>query len=183
MLIPALIFALYLASAQAREIAGVPLAQTQEIDGKTLLLNGAGVRQRFFFDVYVIALYLPAPAHTTEAVLSQPGPNRVLMHFLRDVTGDQIKKAWREGFASDNTPEALDKLRPRAEQFDKVFEQGLKKGEVVLLDYLPGTGTRVTIGGNVRATIPGEDFHSALMRVWIGKKPVSDDLKHELLGK
>jgi hypothetical protein len=58
----------------------------------------------------------------------------------------------------------------------------LKKGGVVYLDYLPGTGTRVTVNGEVKITIKGEEFFQSLLRIWIGKKPVDGRLRDAMLG-
>jgi hypothetical protein len=53
---------------------------------------------------------------------------------------------------------------------------------VVLLDYLPGTGTRITVNGQEKIVIKGEDFFQALLRIWIGRKPVDGRLRDAMLG-
>jgi hypothetical protein len=54
----------------------------------------------------------------------------------------------------------------------------------VLIDWLPENGTRLTVNGQVKGKdIAGEDFYKALLKIWLGNKPVQDDLKQALLGK
>ena len=43
----------------ALEVAGVKLADKVQVGNETLQLNGAGLRTKWFFKVYVSALYLP----------------------------------------------------------------------------------------------------------------------------
>ena len=44
--------------AMAAEVAGVKLDDSISLGGKTLVLNGAGVRTRAVFKVYAMGLYL-----------------------------------------------------------------------------------------------------------------------------
>ena len=43
---------------QAMEVAGVTIPQTLELNSNTLKLNGAGLRRKFFMDLYVGSLYV-----------------------------------------------------------------------------------------------------------------------------
>jgi hypothetical protein len=56
------------------------------------------------------------------------------------------------------------------------------KGDVILLDYLPGAGTRVTVRGDDKGTIAGVDFNRALLRIWLGEQPADSALKKAMLG-
>jgi hypothetical protein len=58
----------------------------------------------------------------------------------------------------------------------------IKKGGTITLDYLPGTGTRITVNGEEKITIKGEEFFQAMLRIWIGKKPVDGGLRNAMLG-
>ena len=53
---------------------------------------------------------------------------------------------------------------------------------MILLDYLPGAGTRVTVSGDDKGTIPGEEFNRALLRIWLGDQPADASLKKAMLG-
>jgi hypothetical protein len=182
-----LCLALALAPARAAEVAGVKFAEALEVaPGATLALNGAGIRKRAFFDVYAMGLYLPAKKSAPAEVLALAGPKRVAITMLRDVGADQFAEALADGVRA-NHPEAEAKaLEPRLQQLTAIMVQlkEARKGLRVDLDWTPGAGTRVSIDGKpAGAPIAGEDFYRALLRIWLGDKPASSDLKDALLGK
>jgi hypothetical protein len=164
------------------ELAGVELAPRAEVAGTDLVLNGAGIRKKFFVKVYIGALYLPRSAGQADAVLAMDGPKRVLMHFLyKKVEAGQLVDGWNEGFENNQSAENLTKLGPRLEQFNALFTD-VVAGDEVLLDFLPGQGTRVTVRGEQKGLIPGDDFYRALLAVWLGEKPADKGLKKGMLG-
>jgi hypothetical protein len=169
--------------AQAREIANVKLQEKINLqNGKVLVLNGAGIRYKFIFKIYVAALYLPAAKHTARAVLDEPGPKRMLMHFVyHKVSQEQMQDGWKDGFSDNLDAKTYRALEPRLKQFNSLFGD-LRSGDRVWLDYEPGVGTEVRINGQKKGVISGEDFMRALFSVWLGPEPPSDDLKSELLG-
>jgi hypothetical protein len=161
------------------EVAGVEIASSVTVAGQNLVLNGAGVRKKFFFKIYVGALYLPRRTSAAEEALGMEGPKRVLMHFVyKKVTADQLVDGWNEGFEKNRAPEDL---RPLLERFNAMFGD-VRKGDEILLDYLPGKGTQVTIRGENKGLIPGEDFYRALLNIWLGDKPADKGLKKAMLG-
>ncbi len=171
------------AVSSALEVEGVALPERVEVAGQALQLNGAGVRTKFFFDIYVGSLYLPQPAHTAEAALAMPGPKRVRMDFLyRKVPRDKIVQGWEEGFRRNQPPNQLARLRARLDAFNALFGD-MKRGDTVVLDLIPGEGVRVVINGKLRGVIPGDDFARALLAVWLGPHPADADLKRAMLGK
>jgi hypothetical protein len=168
----------------AAEIEGVKLADRVQVGGSELTLNGAGVRTRVFFKVYVGALYLPKKAAAPDAVLGEAGAKRIAMHMLRDLEAEQLLSAFNDGLKKNHAPGELAKLEPQVKQLDSIFAavKAVKKGDVVLLDYLPGAGTRVTVRGEDRGTIAGEAFNRALLRIWLGESPADASLKKAMLG-
>ena len=88
MLKPAIIllFCLFIINAPvaAKEIEGVAIPDTLAFanSDSSLVLNGAGIREKFFLDIYIGALYLPARTPDASAILSDTGPASVLMHIL-----------------------------------------------------------------------------------------------------
>lgn len=167
----------------AVEVAGVLLPEKVRIapNSAPVELNGVGVHTRYFFvDVYVAALYLPEARRDPTAVLAADGPQRLFLHFLRDVSPERAHQIWEKLGANGGD---LERLRGRREHFESVFKQGLKKGDDIAFDYLPGTGTRIRLNGQTKTVIAGEDFYDALLKIWIGEKPVSRGLKRGLLGR
>ncbi len=88
----------YTSPATAREVAGVTLPETTSASGKTLILNGAGLRTRFFFKVYVIGLYLERPATDAGVVLGADSVRRAELHTLRALSGPEIASAIGSAF-------------------------------------------------------------------------------------
>ena len=185
----ALLFALVLATASlpatAREVGGIEMPEETAAAGHPtpLRLNGAGVRRKLFVAVYAIGLYLPSPTRDPARVIAADGPRLVVMRFLhREVPRDKLVAAWNEGFAANHDPADLAALQPRIDRFNALFET-LREGDRVDLEFAPGRKTtQVRINDQVRGEVPGADFAAALLRIWLGRSPVTDDLKSALLG-
>jgi hypothetical protein len=168
----------------AIEIADVSVPNEIKLNGasETLTLNGAGIRSKFFFKIYVAALYLPSPTTESEAIIAIDQPNRVLMHFVySEVEKEKLVDGWIDGFNNNTSKEEMKELEERLATFNTLFET-VVDGNQILLDYQPNKGTQVTIKGEVKGTIPGHDFNQALLRVWLGSEPVTSSLKEALLG-
>lgn len=174
---------LLLIPASARTLEGVDLPDQVTVGEQPLVLNGAGVRDKFFFDIYVAGLYLPRREQEAARILEQDRPWRMLMHFLyKKVDREKLADGWEEGFAENLDGARLARLRARLDHFKSLFPD-LRRGEEVMLDYLPGSGVQVNINGNMKGVIRGSDFARALLSVWLGEEPVTDELKRALLGR
>ena len=169
--------------AKALEIAGVTVPESiTGDDGTALVLNGAGIRSKFVFDIYIAQLYLEKAAAETSEVIAADTRKRMVMHFLHDkVEKAKLVEAWNEGFKNNTAAEQVAALQQRIDQFNAMFTDA-KKGDVILLDYIPGTGTKVTIAGADKGVIPGKDFNDAMLLIWLGDKPVAKDLRAKLLA-
>jgi hypothetical protein len=170
--------------ALALEFEGVKLSDKVQVGNATLQLNGAGMRTKLFFKVYVGALYLGEKKHTTAAVLSDAGAKRVAMHMLRDLSSEKLLEAFDKGLTANNTPAELAAMDARIKEFSAIFRttNEVAKGDVITLDYFPGEGTRVSINGAEKGRVAGDEFNRALLKIWLGDEPVSEDLKKGLLG-
>lgn len=168
----------------ANEVAGVNVPEQVDVNpgAVPLSLNGAGIRSKFFIKVYVGALYLPRKAGTAEQVLAENGSKRVAMYILySEISKEKLVEGWNDGFRNNLAPAHLEQLRDRLERFNALFET-VKTGDVILMDYLPEQGTRVTIRGQEKGIVPGKDFNDALLLVWLGEHPASGSLKKAMLG-
>jgi hypothetical protein len=178
LLLLALLFAV---PAQAAEVAGVKLADT---DG-ALVLNGAGLRKRAIFQVYVIGLYLPAKKATAADAIGAPGTKRIAIHMLRDVDAGEFAGALTDGMKSNVSEADMKALEPRVKQLVAAMSEMkvARKGMRITLDWSPA-GTQLTVDGKATgAPIAGEDFYRALLKIWLGEHPVQDDVKKALLGE
>ena len=167
----------------AREVAGVVLPETLQIpDNATALhLNGAGIRKKAFFKIYVAGLYMPSHQTTPDHIVNLAGPKRIHMHFLyKEVKQEKLIKGWQEGFRNNLDDAGFEELAPRLTKFNSLFRT-MKRGEVIDLDYLPNVGTRVWINGELKGQIEGAEFYSALLKVWLGESPADANLKDAFL--
>jgi long-chain acyl-CoA synthetase len=172
-------------AAQAAEVEGVKLPDTLRLDGgPELVLNGAGVRTRLVFRVYVGALYVTKKTSNAAAILGDPGPKRIALHMLRELSADQFAGALEDGLKANHGADELARLDARVRQLRAIFDalKVAKSGDVIHIDYTPAAGTRIAVNAAAQGIIPGEDFHRALLRVWLGDKPADADLKRGLLG-
>ena len=166
-------------AAAALEVAGVSFAPTVQAGGKTLTLNGAGVRTRFFFKVYAIGLYLEHPSTNASAILAADQVRRAELHMLRTVSGAEMGDSIATA-VNANAGGAAAQLRTRVDQLKGMFKSA-NEGEVISLTYIPGKGTVVAAQGADIGTIEGKDFADALFGAWIGTAPVDGSLKQALL--
>jgi hypothetical protein len=181
-----LLFCLFIFSTSlaAKQVEGVDIPDTLELANSdtALILNGSGVREKFFLDIYIGALYLPARTSDASAILSDDGPASVLMHVLySELSKKKITGGWNDGLEANLSDTEMRALKPRLEKFYSLF-QTLHKGDELRIDYIPETGTEVRINGEWRGAVEGNDFCRALLKIWIGTHPISDSLKQGMLG-
>jgi len=178
--------ALSLNLAVAVEVDGSKFDDRTRVGSSELVVNGAGIRKKAVFKVYAMALYLPEKHADAEGAVGARGAKRVSISLLRDLSAQQFVEALQEGMTSNHSEAEMAGLKDRLKQFsDALLALGeAKTGTSVVIDWLPESGTRLTVNGQVKGKdIAGEDFYKALLRIWLGRKPVQDDLKQALLGK
>lgn len=168
----------------AAELAGVIIEdQVTAENGETLMLNGAGLREKFWVDVYVGSLYLVNKSDNVAEILSTPNASRMQMDFIhKEVASKKLIKAWNEGFSKNQPSKNLIALQDRIDQFNSFFKQNAVANDQFILDYVPGKGTTVIKNNTVLGLIPGEDFKNALLEIWLGNFPADKSLKLGLLG-
>ncbi len=179
----ALMMLLWSLPVSAIEVAGVNVADKAKMGAGELVLNGAGIRTRAIFKVYVGALYLTEKKSAAAEVLAQKGAKRVVLTLLRELSAQQLIEALEMGIQANHSASEIEALKPRTAELLTLFTDG-KKGDVILLDFVPESGTVVSVNGAVKGKpIPGEDFYRALLRIWLGDKPADGDLKKGMLGQ
>lgn len=170
----------------AREVAGVRFEDQASLASQPLVLNGAGVRVKMIIKVYAVGLYVPRKETAPAAILNQSGPKSIRIVMLRSVSGEKLANALTEGIVDNVSPADLLNLQPRIDELEAAMLSAGEavKGAQIQLDYLPGIGTRVTMGGKpLGKDIAGEDFYRALLKIWLGEHPSDRSLKGDLLGQ
>lgn len=162
-------------------LAGVTLPDSQQIAGKSLVLNGIGLRTKYMVKVYVAGLYLGQKSSDANAIMKSDTPKRIVMHFVHSASKSQMSDAFNEGFEG-NSPDAVKTMKP---EIDKLLGglDAVKDGDEMVFTYVPGSGTTLTINGSEKVTIAGLPFEQALLSVWLGPKPPTADLKKGMLGQ
>jgi hypothetical protein len=171
--------------AQAVDVEGVKFEPSTQVGGQTLQLNGTGVRTRAIFKVYAAGLYVPQKSTDAKVLLAQKGPRRLAMGLLRDVDADSFAAALNDGLKANTSEAELAALQPQVEALNAALKAvgAVKKGDTVLFEFVPDAGTRIAVNGQQRGSpIPGEAFYAAVLKIWIGDKPVDAALKKGLVG-
>jgi hypothetical protein len=163
-----------------KEVAGVTLPDTITVESKTLKLNGAGLRTKAIFKVYVGGLYLETPSKDAATVVSSDQVKRMHLSILRSLDRSKITEAISEGFEK-NSKSQLPALKARLDKLNSMIPN-VEKGDQILMTYVPDRGTMVTAKSVEKGVIEGKDFADALFSVWLGANPVQEDLKKALLG-
>ncbi len=168
------------------EVSGVKLDEQIDLAGAKLQLNGAGIRYKAVFKVYVAAMYLGKKAATPEEVYASTGPKRMSITLLREIDSNELGKSFTTAF-TDNAPKAeMSKLIPGLIKMGQIFaaQKKLNAGESFTIDWIPGTGTVISVKGVPQGEPFKEpEFFTALMRIWYGPSPADFRLKDQLLGK
>nr|MCU0769201.1 chalcone isomerase family protein [Burkholderiaceae bacterium] len=145
---------------------GQKFEPTAQVGGQNLVLNGVGLRKRAIFKVYVTGLYVPTKSKDAATIINEKGARRASLHMLRDVDADSFVGAFSDGLRANHSEAQLAALKTQIESFNSTLKAigEAKKGDVINFE------------------IPGHDFYAAVMRIWLGDKPVDDGLKKGMLG-
>ena len=171
-------------NANALEVAGVKVPDTAQVGVQALVLNGAGLRTKWFFKVYVGALYLPQKQSSADAIINDDHEHRIALIMKRGLGSKRLYGAFSEAIEANHTPAELAAMDAQLKQMAAIFDavKEVQEGDVITLDYLPASGTQISVNGTARGTIAGAEFNRALLRIWLGSKPAQDDLKKAMLG-
>ena len=168
--------------AYAVEIGGINMPESLESSQAKLMLNGAGVREKFFMDLYVGGLYLKEKSQDAQAIVEADEPMAIRLHIISSmITSKKMEKATREGFenATGGNTEAI---KVQIEEFISVFKEEIKEGDIYNLIYLPGKGVAVSKNDKSKSIIKGLPFKQAMFGIWLSDKPAQKSLKKAMLG-
>ncbi len=184
-LISACLFAASGSVIHAAEVGGVKLEDTVPLSSQELRLNGAGIRYKAIFKVYVAGLYLNAKKTTVADILAAPGPKRMAIVMLRDVSAADFAESFMAGIQNNSDSAEQAKVASQLKTFNDMFKTipAMKKGDILAVDWIPASGTQVLHNGKKLAEgIPDIAFYNVFLKIWLGEKPADGDLKRQLIG-
>ena len=167
-------------------VAGVKYDETVTVQGAPLQLNGAGVRYKAVFRVYTAGLYLEKKVGTPQEVMALKGPKRLSITMLREIDSAELGRLFSRGMEDNMDKAAFSKLIPGVLRMSQIFSDHKKlvAGDQFMIDWIPGTGTLITVKGKPQGEPFKEpEFFNALMGIWLGNAPADWKLKDALLGK
>ncbi len=152
-------------------------------NGMSLL--GAGLRSRMMGKqkVYAIGLYvadsalagpLKGKAGTGDLyreIIDGDFKKKVVLKFLRDLSNDQIRDGFRDALKG-----AGSKTDVWVNSFTSVVS-----GQEAVIAWTPGVGLETKSGGLNKSQFNDKTFASSVFGIWLGEKPIQDDLKKDLV--
>jgi len=176
----ALSFLLLSSHAWALDVAGVNVAPTVSVHGKTLTLNGSGIRKKLFFKVYVGSLYTERKVTTPAQLLAEPGEKLVRMNFVhKKVEKEKIVEAFFEGLAN-NSPGVAHSAEAKA--FLSWFTADFVAGDTVDISLSPDGTVAASHNGKALGSVRSPALVQGVLLIWFGEKPADGDLKKGMLG-
>jgi hypothetical protein len=167
-----------------------PTTITVPHDGKdlTLALTGTTVRKKLIIKVYAIAHYMQDLPKGNEkslyaAVLTDGKAKQLTMEFVRDVSKEQIRDAYKDGFEENASKDEQKVIAPLVEQFLGYFTGDVKENDRFILRWLPGGVVQAQVQGTDKPAIANAVFAKVLWTIWFGEDSIVDreDLVERML--
>lgn len=177
-----LVIAFFNVNAQ-KEIAGVTIPTKVKFNETTLILNGAGIREKFWIDLYVGGLYTEKKTSDANSIISDDKSMAIKLHIISSlITTKKMTDAVDEGFEKSMKGKQSE-LKEEIEKFKAIFKPEIKEGDIYDLVYIPNKGTVVYKNSKLATTIKGVKFKQALFGIWLCDEPADEDLKEDMLDK
>jgi hypothetical protein len=164
----------------AQTVGGVSLPDDIQIEGERLLLNGMGIREKYWQEIYVIGLYLPYRSGSADQIMYDNVPKRLQSTFIfPKVSREQLQDSLTENL--DRNPSISHETKQQM-MLCRDWMEDLSAGDEIIFDYHPEVGTSVSIKGEVKGVIPGEEFMQAILYIYLGPNASFPPLRDDLLG-
>jgi hypothetical protein len=174
---------LFASTGHTKEIAGINFPDVHEISQTELILNGVGLRTKFFLQLYAGGLYLEQKSSQPKQIILADSPMAIRLHIVSSmITSEKMEAATREGFekATDNN---ISLITSQIEQFILVFKEKIQENDIYDLVYSPDKGVTVYKNDKIYSSIVGLNFKQALFGIWLCDNPAQESLKTEMLGE
>ena len=178
-----ILLAFFASQASAVKVLGVDMPDQLQYGGKTMVLNGVGIRKRaLFFKLYVAGLYLPKKSKDAAAIMKADEPMSIRLGITSKlITPDKMKEATLAGFMV-GTGGKIAPIKPQIDKMLNTFDKGVGPGDVYELINMPGSGVHIVRNGERVEVIRSAAFKEALFGIWLSNTPVQANLRVQLLG-
>ena len=167
---------------QAREVEGFNLPDTLQLGGQSLKLVGAGVRTKWFVNVYVMGVYQKTAKAAAGHLINSDEPKYLWLHMMRGIGGGKMRDAIDDGLAANASDDARGRIAPGVDKLKAKFPGKIKKGLDIGFWYRPGKGTTLRLGGKDKLTVAGKEFMVSLWSIWFGRRPADKGLKKSVIS-
>lgn len=168
--------------AQALTLKGVDVQETMKLQSQELVLNGAGVRTKWFVDGYIAGLYLTEKADDAKTVIAADEPMAVRLIITSGmITPKRMSESTRDGFVS-STGGNIAPIEDEVERLISAFKGSVEEGDVFDLVYLPEQGVTVYRNGEEKTNVKGLEFKKALFGIWISERGIQKSLRKKMMG-
>jgi hypothetical protein len=166
--------------AQAVELDGAQVPDTIQVGGKTLYLNGYGIRTWSILRIHIYAasLYVEHLSTDPNEIIESPETKLLSVRFARAISAGQAREAWRKALA--NNCVAPCHLDPQDVESFLAQVPAMTPGEYFHLQFSRNTAT-VSADGQQIGVISRPQFANAVLATFLGPHPASPALRHELL--
>ncbi len=169
------------ATAQMK-VGGAVLPATETFYGETIILNGAGVREKLWIDLYAAGLYLNEKSSEADRVLNDEKPMAIKLHIVSKlISSDKMISAVTEGFEKSTNGNTAP-IQKEIDTLISFFKEDIKENDIFDLVYIPSKGVVAYKNGKEKGIVPGKDFKKALFGIWLSNNPADDDLKDQMLA-
>lgn len=164
------------------KISGITPANSIKVGNETLKFNGAGIREKYFLDLYVGSLYLKSESQDRQKIMNADETMVIILDIVSSlITSEKMIDAVNEGFENSTNGHTAP-LKAKINIFKNFFKEEIKKGDHYVIAYQKDIGVVVTKNGKTEQTISGLAFKKALFGIWFCNRPADDDLMKGMLG-
>lgn len=170
--------------AQAARLEGQHFDDTVVVGDRTLQLNGLGLRGVAWIKAFVAGLYVAAPSRDAGQLMAMQGPKRLRLKLMLEAPSQELSKAIAKGVRRNETPAVQSQLGERLAVFVSLVDGmgTLRQGDALDLDFVPEVGVQLLRNGKpVGGPVQGEDLFRAILKIFIGERPVDQRMKEGLL--
>jgi hypothetical protein len=166
----------------AAEVEGKPFAEVETIAGKRLELIGAGVRKKWFFDVYAFGAWTESRSCDTASLINSDEVKYIRLEMLRDVSAEKMASSIGESFDNNMPANAPATLLQQRKTFQSYFKEEAKEHQKIEFLYVPGTGMTLKQNGKqLGPPLAGFEFTQVFWSIYFGEKTCCGSLKEEVL--